>query len=34
MLAFFFVCNGLLSLSENGIRILVTGKDLKIKDIH
>ena len=32
MLAFFFVCNGLLSLSENGIRILVTGKDLKIKD--
>lgn len=34
MLAFFFVCNGILSLAENGIRILVTGKDLKIKDIN
>ena len=34
LLAFFFVCNGLLSLSENGIRILITGKDLKIKDMH
>lgn len=34
MLGFFFVVNGLLSLAENGIRILVTSKEFKIKDIN
>ena len=32
MLGFFFVINGLLNLAEDGIRILVAEKPLKIKD--
>jgi uncharacterized membrane protein HdeD (DUF308 family) len=34
MMGFFFTVNGILSLAENGIRILVTEKGLKIKDIN
>lgn len=34
ILGFFFTVNGLLSLAENGIRILATSKNIKIKDIN
>ena len=34
MLGFFFVVNGLLDLAEDAIRVLVTDKDLKIKNTY
>lgn len=34
MLGFFFLINGVLSLAENAIRILVTHNNVKIKDIN
>jgi uncharacterized membrane protein HdeD (DUF308 family) len=33
MLGFFFVINGLLNLAEDGIRILLTSKNIKLNNV-